>query len=334
MLYVIAYVHTYICCLDLEKDTDDEAINTPLVLAARHLSKVLFEEEITKEPTPERDADAEKQISEVPVSKTKSMAKADDAPGKGGFCKRATTAGKDAKPKKERIEKITAERDRTGKLETTFHVLLQRKVNVNIGNKAGVTALHVACERGIVAMVKELLLFEGIEINTKGYYHWNTPLHTACVSGEKDIVFALIEAGANVMEENDDNMTPLHIAVVERKLEIVKMILDMHADGKEELLQAIEKDGNSPFLLAVKSGDEEMVKFFLNNGANLVDQNGNGANALHLATSLNKVKIMELIYDAEDGEDLLDEEDRDSRTPLHYAAKYNQVEALEFLLDK
>ena len=331
MLYVIAYVHTYICCLDLEKSTDDEAENPPLVLAARHLPKILFEEEITKEPTPERDADAEKQISKVPVSKTKS--KADDAPGKGGFRERATTAGKDAKPKKERIEKITAEKDKTGKLETTFHVLLQRKVKVNSGNEAGVTALHAACERGIVAMVKELLLFEGIEINKKDDQE-NTPLHTACVSGEKDIVFTLIEAGADVMEENEDEMTPLHIAVVERKLEIVKMILDMRGDGKEELLRAIEKDGNSPFLLAVKSGDEEMVKFFLNNGADLVDQNGNGANALHLATSLNKVKIMELIYDAEDGEDLLDEEDWDSRTPLHYAAKYNQVEALEFLLDK
>ena len=327
----------YICtCLDLEKSTEDEAENPPLVLAARHLpTKVLFEEEITKEPMPERDAAAEKRISKVPVSKAKSKAdsKADDAPGKGGFRERAGTAGKDAKPKKERVEKITAEKDNTGKIETTFHVLLQRKVNVNSKNGAGTTALHAACERGIITMVKELLMIKGIEINKKDDQE-NTPLHTACISGEKDIVFTLIEAGADVTEENKDEMTPLHVAVVERKLDIVKTILDMRADDKEELLQAIEKDGNSPFLLAVKSGDEEMVKFFLDNGANLADQNGNGANALHLATSLNKVKIMELIYDAEDGEDLLDEEDWDSRTPLHYAAKYNQVEALEFLLDK
>ena len=329
-LYI--YIH-----IDLEKCTEDEAGNPPLVLAARQLPKVLFEEEITKEPTPEGDAaaTAEKRISKAPVSKTKSKAdsKADDAPGKGGFRERAATAGKDAKPKKERVEKITAEKDKKGKLETTFHVLLQRNVKVNSKNDAGITALHAACERGITAMVKELLMVKGIEINEKDEQD-NTPLHTACVSGEKDIVFTLIEAGANVMEENEDEMTPLHVAVVERKLEIVKMILDMRADDKEELLQAIEKDGHSPFLLAVKSGDEEMVKFFLNNGANLIDQNGNGANALHLATSLNKVKIMELVYDAEDGEDLLDEEDWDGRTPMHYAAKYNQIETLQFLLDK
>ena len=321
------YVYTN---LDLEKCTDDETSNPPLVLAARQLPKHLFEEEITKEPTPLRDV-AEKQVSKAPVAKIKS--KADDAPGKGAFRERAGTAGKDAKHKKERIERITAEKDKTGKRETTFHVLLQLKVNANSKNNAGVTALHAACERGIIAMVKELLQSDGIDINQKDDQE-NSPLHTACVSGEKEIVFALIEAGAKLMEENEDEMTPLHIAVVERKLEIVKMILDMRAGDKEDLLQAIEKDGNSPFLLAVKTGDEEMVKFFLDNGANLVDQNSNGANALHLATSLNKVNIMELIYDAEGGEDLLDEEDWDDRTPLHYAAKYNQVEALEFLLDK
>ena len=319
----------------MEKCTEDEASNPPLVLAARQLPKHLFEEETAKEPTPERGDDTDKQISKLPVTKTKSKgdSKADDAPGKGGFRERAGTVGKDAKPKKERIEKITAEKDKTGKVETTFHVLLQRKVNVNSQNDAGVTALHAACERGIIAMVKELLLTEGIEINKKDEQK-NTPMHTACVSGEKDVVFTLIEAGANVMEKNNDEMTPLHVAVVERKLEIVKMILDMRAGDKEDLLQAIEKDGNSPFLLAVKTGDEEMVKFFLDNGANVADQNGNGATALHLATSLNKVKIMELVYTANDGEDLLDEDDWDSRTPLHFAAKYNQIEALEFLIDK
>ena len=399
--------------LGLEKCTEDEARNPPLVLAVRHLPKHLFEEGIAKEdkeptpkreddadkqisklpetetksktddvpekgedkeptpergnnvdkqisklpetetkskagfkaddppgksedkePTPERGDSADKQISKLPETKTKSKAdfKADDVPGKSGFQEKATAVGKDAKPKKERIEKPTAEKDQTGKVETTFHVLLQYKVNVNSQNDAGVTALHAACERGVTAMVKELLSCESIEINKKDEQQ-NTPMHTACVSGEKDVVFTLIEHGANVMEENNDKMTPLHVAVVERKLEIVKIILKC-ADDKKKLLQAKEKDGNSPFLLAVKTGDEEMVKFFLDNGANVADTNANEATALHLATSLNKVKIMELVYVDGDGNDLLDKIDNDECTPLHFAAKYNQIDALKFLLNK
>ena len=322
-------------CLDLEKCTEDESKNPPLVLAARQLPKTLFEEEISEESTLEKGDDADKQISKLPMAKIKSKRdpKADDAPGKGAYRERAGRVAKDIKHKKERIEKITAEKDETGRLETTLHVLLQRKVNVNSQNYAGLTALHVACNRGIIIMVRELLAVEGIDINKEDEQQ-NTPLHTACISGEKDVVFALIKEGADVMKENKDEMIPLHLAVVERKLEIVKMILDTYAGDKEDLLQAKEKDCNSPFLLAVKTGDEEMVQFFLDNGANVADQNGNGATALHLATSLNKVKIMQLIYSTDDGEDLLEKSDWDGRTPLHYAAKYNQIKALEFLVDR
>ena len=312
----------------MEKCTEDDDENPPLVLAARYLPKFLFEKETTKEPTPERDEAAKQPSKHPPVSKTRSKeeSKPDDSPGRGSLHGRAPTAGKDVKPKK---EKIIAEKGKTGKIDT-FHVLLQYNVNVNSKNEAGVTALHTACERGIIAMVKELILIKGIKINQKDGQK-NTPLHTACESGEKDVTIALIEAGAHVMEKNSDKMTPLHVAVVEQKLEIVEMLLDKCAGDKEELLQAVEKDGNSAFLLAVKSGNEEMVKFFLDNGVKVTDQNGNRANALHLASSL---KIMELVFDAEGGKDLLDQKDWNDRTPLHYAAKHNQISTLKFLLEK
>ena len=324
----------FTCMLDLQKCTEDKAGNPPLVLAARYLPKHLFEGEITKEvnkPTPQREDD-DRQISKLPVTiiESKEDSHADETPE---FHEEIVTAGKDAKLKKERTEKITAEKDTTGTVETTFHLLLQRKVDVNSHNNAGVTALHAACERGIIAMVNALLLAHDIE-KDKMDEHKNTPMHTACVSGEKDVVSTLINAGANIMEVNDDKMTPLHVAVVERKLEIVKIILGMCAEKKDELLEAKEKDGNSPFLLAMKTGDEEIIKFFLDNGANVADKNANDTIALHLAASLNKVKIMELVYVDDDGEELLDEEDSDECTALHLAAKYNQIEAMEFLLKK
>ena len=325
-------------CLDLEYCTEDGAENSPLLVAARYLPKAVFEEEVTKEPTTEQRDDTDQQIPKPPIVKAKFKAdsKADNAPVRGGLHEISITTGKDTKAKKrERVEKITAGKGRAGKVETTFHVLLQHNVKVNKQNNTGVTALHAACGRGIIVMVKELLLCEDIDINKKDKQQ-NTPLHTACVSGEKDIVLALIEAGAEVMETNKDHMNPLQVAVVEQKLEIVKAMLDMCTDNKESLLRSAVKDGSTPFLLAVKTGDEEMVKYFLDNGADIFYQNNNGATALHLATSLNKVKIMEILYeaDAESDHYLMESDDWDGLTPLHYAAKYNHIEALEFLLNK
>ena len=313
--------------IDLECSTEDDAENPPLVLAARQLPKHLFEEEHTKEQSPDRADEAEKRFSKAPVARTKS--KVDE-----GGRDRVQTVSKDAKvQKKAKVEKITAEKDETGKIDTTFHVLLRHNVDVNNQNEAGITALHAACDRGITAMVKELLINEKIDINKKDH-NKNTPLHAACIGGEKDVVFQLIEKGADIAAQNNEEMTPLLVAVAERKLEIVKTIIDMRAEDKEELLRQTEKGGHTPFLLAVKSEAEDIIKFLLETGAPVTDQNENGANAFHLAASLNKVSILQIIYDSPDGEDLLDEEDWNDRTPLHFAAKHNQVDAIEFLVEK
>jgi len=322
---VLTYIEsTY---LDLEHSTQDDSENPPLVLAARQLPKNLFEEEHAKEQSPERTDEADKRLSKVPVAKTKSK-------GDEGGRDRAQTVSKDGKPqKKAKVEKITVEKDDKGRIDTTFHVLLRHHVDVNNQNEAGITALHAACDRGIVAMVKELLIHKSIEINKKDH-NKNTPLHAACIGGEKEVVFQLIENGADVSAKNNAEMTPLHVAVAERKLEIVKTIINMRAGEKEELLQQSEKNGHTPFLLAVKSEAEDIVKFLLESGAPVTDQNESGANAFHLAAALNKVSILQIIYDAPNGEDLVDEEDWNDRTPLHYAAKHNQVEAIEFLVEK
>lgn len=312
--------------IDLECSTEDDAENPPLVLAARHLPKHLFEEEQTKEMSPDRTDKADKRLSKVPVAKPKS--KPDD-----GGRERAQTVGKEAKPKKAKADKITTEKDEKGNINTTFHVLLRHNVDVNNQNEAGITALHAACDRGITAMVKELLVQDEIEINRIDH-NKNTPLHAACIGGEKSVVFHLIEKGADISAQNNEEMTPLHVAILERKLEIVKTIIEMKEGEKEELLQQREKNGHTPFLLAVKSGAEDIIRFLLDSGAPVTDQNENGANAFHLAASLNKVSILQMVHDAPNGDDLLDEEDWNERTPLHYAAKHNQVEAIEFLVEK
>lgn len=318
--------------LALEKCTMDEAKNPPLVLAALRLDRGLFEGEITKESTSKRGDDPDKWISILPAVETTSKAdsKTNDALRKGAFHEKAHTADKGAKPKKEKNEKITAEKSKT---ETTFHVLLENMVKINSQNDAGVTALHVACKRGMIGMVKRLLQHKDIDVNKKDGQK-NIPLHAACLSGIKDIVLDLIDARANIMEENANKMTPLHVAVVEQKLEIVKLIC-VH-DNKKELLQRKEKDGNPPLFLAVKSQNEEMVKFFMDNEASLIVQNDFKVTVLHLAASLNCVNIMKVIFSSNpsDASSLLEEEDPDGCTPLHYAAKYNRIEPLEFLLNK
>ena len=230
--------------------------------------------------------------------------------------------------------------------KTTFHVLLQNsEVDVNCRNHAGVTALHAACSRGKSHMVTELLQDKKIEINIKDKND-NTPLHAACTCGNKFVIESLIKAGADYTEVNDDGKHPLHIAVVARNLDAVTVILD-HAEAANQANDLLQnKSGHSVFLLAVQSGDEQMVTFLLDKKiATVTDKSKGGLNCFHYAAAINKKNIMDKIftYDPLNSVNLYDDaaksmEDDTAEstldTPLHSAARNDQVDALEFLIQK
>jgi len=222
------------------------------------------------------------------------------------------------------------------KRQTTFHALLG-KVDVNAQNRAGITALHIACSKGNINMVKELLVVENLEINKKDI-HKNTPLHAACVHGSQSIVKALIDAGADYTEVNERGRHPLHVAVVERNLGAVNTILQHAAiNGKAPyLLFAKDNRGYSVFLLAVLSGDEQFVKFLLHEEiATIKDKCRLGFNCFHYAASRNRENILQLIHGYDESFSSLlcnDAKTISHDTPLHVAAETNQVDALTFLV--
>ena len=191
-------------------------------------------------------------------------------------------------------------------------------------------------------MVNELLHTKDIDVN-KMDKRQSSPLHIACAGGNKIIVRSLIKKGADPKSKNDHGMHPLHVAVVHQHLEVVEMILtdDTLLECKEDLLKAKDDDGNSTFLLAVKSGEEKMVEFFLENcrsQVTITDKNKIDLNAFHLAAANNKQATIEMIckHDDTSAGGLLNEKDAKGCTPLHHAAKhaYDQVDALTFLIER
>lgn len=77
----------------------------------------------------------------------------------------------------------------------------------------GFTALHHAVEAGSLQTVKILLdcrlpsTLERVDLSN------NTPLHIACMHNRPDILSFLLDQGANVTAKNKRNMTCLDVAV-------------------------------------------------------------------------------------------------------------------------
>jgi len=74
----------------------------------------------------------------------------------------------------------------------------------------GSTPLHCACWKGHDAVVR-LLLDSGADVNAENNNdHWGTtPLHAAAHANQKKIAEMLIAHGANIASRNLNNRTPL-----------------------------------------------------------------------------------------------------------------------------
>jgi hypothetical protein len=88
--------------------------------------------------------------------------------------------------------------------------LIERKANVNVGSRSGMTALMYA--RGLPTV--KLLLGAGASVNDKDITG-KTALYYAAQQADPDVVQALIKAGANVNAKDDRGISAYQLARLE-----------------------------------------------------------------------------------------------------------------------
>ena len=206
-------------------------------------------------------------------------------------------------------------------------------------NSQGMTPLHLACESGMV----KCLIEHGADVTDKdfngntplhcavnnrqyhviraligdfecdpniGCKHGMTPLHMACRNGDLESVRILIHYGAHVIITDDNNATPLVLAVSNNHTRIVSaMVREFGCDPN---------DGVS-LHTACEHGNLTMVKVLTDHGANMNDRDVDGNTPLHISVAKGyDPTTLVLLEDYKCDPNITNEQ---GMTPLHVACR-------------
>ncbi|KAI1104208.1 hypothetical protein F4804DRAFT_201816 [Jackrogersella minutella] len=127
------------------------------------------------------------------------------------------------------------------------NLLLSNGIDVNYTDKSGLTALHCACIRGNLDIVRCLLDKKPL-LNLKNN-RYGTALHCAVIRGSLDMTVALLEAGAPVDEVDQFGDAPLHVASSLCRHSIMRLLIRHEADIHKK-----DAKGNTAATIADNSG--------------------------------------------------------------------------------
>uniref|UniRef100_A0A3Q4B770 Poly [ADP-ribose] polymerase n=1 Tax=Mola mola TaxID=94237 RepID=A0A3Q4B770_MOLML len=214
------------------------------------------------------------------------------------------------------------------------------------------TALHcaVASPHPKRKQVTELLLRKGANINEKNK-DFMTPLHVAAERAHNDILEVLHKHGAKVNAVDTLGQTALHRAALAGHIQTCKLLLSYGADpsivslqgftaaqmGNEAVQQILNEnvptrnsDVDYRFLEAAKAGDLDTVQQLCTpQNVNCRDLEGRHSTPLHFAAGYNRVAVVE--YLLHHGADV-HAKDKGGLVPLHNACSYGHYEVAELLV--
>ena len=171
-------------------------------------------------------------------------------------------------------------------------------------------------------------------------------------SEHQDLGILLIDHGADVNQSDQYGMTALHYAVEMDKLRLLKKLLEKGADPNAQLTEGLpfrrgdyvgrgEYDGASPFWLATRLGNVEMMRELLSAGANPELPQAWGVTPTMVASGVTQtdsrivsedklIEALELLV-LEIGTDI-HTVDRSGQTAVHGAANVSGNEIIKFLV--
>ena len=209
------------------------------------------------------------------------------------------------------------------------HLIIRYPQDVNAsGGRFGKPLVAALAARHF--QTAELLHQNGANPYTRGYGMW-TPLHSAALHGDLEVVQKLIEYYADVSAEDDQGRTPLYVASEGRNLKrcsVLHLLLEHGAD-----IDARADDGQTPLHNASAFGALEVARLLVERGADVNARAEDGRTPLHKALASYRVSLELVQMLLEHGADV-NARAINGRTPLHEAVYSGGLKVVRLLLER
>jgi ankyrin repeat protein len=168
---------------------------------------------------------------------------------------------------------------------STVKKLVSQGINPNTLDPKGELMLNLAIKDQSNDVISYLLSNQATDIDISNKFG-ETPLMIASIEGNLPLVKTLVQA--KKAQVDHIGWTPLHYASSRGHLEIAQFLL---ANGA--IVDSMSPGNTTPLMMAVQSGNEQLIKLLLDKGADLQIRNTNGLSAIDIAVIYEKPWIAE-----------------------------------------
>lgn len=151
----------------------------------------------------------------------------------------------------------------------------------------GKTPLIIAVGNSYIDTAK-ILIENGANINAVDIEGWSA-LSYAVNNGDIEIAKLLLENKAKI---KDELLIAIKSPIVESRINIMKLLIDNKAN-----INYADEDEFTPLNIAIESGDMELTKFLITNGANVNSLMQDGVSLIGYAIAQNNMDLLQILIE-------------------------------------
>ena len=207
-------------------------------------------------------------------------------------------------------------------------LLIEKGSDLEKQNNEGKVPVHYAARYNRLPIL-DILISRRVNLEVKEKNRDMTPLlYVALMTDYAEAAKKLIENGADINARDRSNWTPLNHAIHGRSNELIDLLLDKKAD-----LDTSPSIGNAMLDMAAGLGSARLFKYVMEKGGeSLFSKEIDSNNHMRSALTGGSVEIVRILQGKNIPMNL--EADISGWTPLHYAARGNKPEMIEYLVKK